>query len=257
MRGRSLSFFNRFGLKSDTGRLEAKALENHNKNGSGMRDLKTLLKRVLFKLSPRTAERLNIDFRLRAPNRDFLEESVFGYLNEMAAVADHDIKTLFVGIDKHNWHYPRLLLCQFHSLDIEARKAVYGRPGSHWTGSAIHMADHYGPNAFDVVVANGLLGFGINNAAEFRRLLTQCELVLKPGGLLVLGYNDRPDRAPFPVMPVVREYFESFVPPIVGVQADIHRVDDDFQHVFVFAKKRKVPPRQARLTDMAEATSGV
>ena len=129
-----------------------------------MRDLNTLLKRALFKLSPRTAERLNIEFRLRAPNRDFLEESVFGYLNELSAESDHDIKTLFVGLDKHNWHYPRLLRCQFHSMDIEARMAVYGQPDRHWTGCATRMAEHYGPNAFDVVVANGLVGYGINSA---------------------------------------------------------------------------------------------
>lgn len=202
-----------------------------------MQNLNKLFKRALFKLSPRIAERLNIDFRLRAPNRVFLEESVFGYLNELAAESDHDIKTLFVGIDKHNWHYPRLLLCQFHSLDIESRKAVYGQPDRHWTGSATRMADHYGPNVFDVVVANGLLGFGINSAPDFRRLITQCERVLKPGGLLVLGYNDRPDRAPFPVLPVVSEFFELFVPPIAGVDHHVHRVDDAFQHVFVFLRK--------------------
>ena len=221
-----------------------------------MRDLNTLLKRALFKLSPRTAERMNIDFRLRAPNRDFLEESVFGYLNELAAESDHDIKTLFVGLDKHNWHYPRLLRCQFHSLDIEARKAVYGQPDRHWTGCATRMAEHYGPNAFDVVVANGLVGYGINSASDFRRLMTQCEQVLKPGGLFVLGYNDRPDRAPFLVLPVAREFFESFVPPIAGVEHHVHPVDDAFRHVYVFLRKAKASAGKTFHAELRSAASG-
>jgi len=210
-----------------------------------MRDLNTRLKRALFKLSPRTAERLNIEFRLRAPNRDFLEESVFGYLNELSAESAPDIKTLFVGLDKHNWHYPRLLRCQFHSMDIEARMAVYGQRDRHWNGCATRMAEHYGPNAFDVVVANGLVGYGINSALDFRRLMTQCEQVLKPGGLLVLGYNDRPDRAPFPVLPVAREFFEPFVPPITGVEHYVHPVDDAFRHVYVFLRKPGASARKA------------
>ncbi|MCD0499398.1 MULTISPECIES: methyltransferase domain-containing protein [Achromobacter] len=220
-----------------------------------MRNPGYLLKRALFKLSPRFAERLNIDFRLHAPNRVFLEESVFGYLNDSAAASSDDSKTLFVGIDKHNWHYPRLLNSEFHSLDIEERKAVYGQPGRHWTGSATEMADHYGDDVFDVVVANGLLGFGVNTEPDFRRLLEQCKKVLKPGGLFVIGYNDRPDRAPFPVLPVLREFFELFEPPIAGVDGHVHRVDDGFQHVFVFLRKAKASDRPAFRTELADAAS--
>lgn len=62
---------------------------------------------------PRIAERLNIDFRLRAANRQFLEDSVFGYINNMAGEASGPIKALFVGIDTHNWHYPHLLKTEF------------------------------------------------------------------------------------------------------------------------------------------------
>ncbi|QCS65104.1 hypothetical protein EC609_23110 [Achromobacter denitrificans] len=45
-----------------------------------MRKLRYLMKRALFKLSPRMAERLNIDFPFHAANRRFLEDSVFGYM---------------------------------------------------------------------------------------------------------------------------------------------------------------------------------
>jgi len=203
-----------------------------------MRKLRYFLKRALFKISPRMAERLNIDFRLPAANRRFLEQSVFGYINRMSGEASGAVQVLFVGIDKHNWHYPRLLNAAFHSLDIEARKAVYGQPGRHWIGSATRMAEHYGENAFDVVVANGLLGFGIDDAPDCERLLANCAAVLKPDGLLVLGYNDLPERAPYPVLPLAQAWFDEFTPPIAGVAGALHRVDDPFRHVFLFLKKR-------------------
>jgi SAM-dependent methyltransferase len=228
-----------------------------------MRKLCYLLKRALFRMSPRAAEKLNIDFRLRAANRQFLEQSVFGYINRMAGQAPGTIKTLFVGVDKHNWHYPRLLKTEFHSLDIEAGKAVYGQPGRHWTGSATSVAGHYGDNAFDVVVANGLLGFGIDEAQGCRHLLENCEAVLKPGGLLVLGYNDRSDRVPYAVLPMALGLFDEFTPPIAEVAGALHRVDDSFQHVYLFLTKRRpavqsdaAPPANARLPVAAGPAAG-
>lgn len=201
-----------------------------------MRKLKYIAKRALFRLSPVLAERCGAHFRLDTPSRAFLEASIFGYLNRLAAAGPEPQQLLFLGVDKHNWHYPRLLRADFHSLDISPRNAVYGRPGRHWTGDALEMAAHYGPDAFDVVVANGLLGFGIDGEAALRRLLAQCHQVLKPGGLLVLGYNDLPERTPFPV--VVDDGLEEFVPAIDGMTASRHMVDDCYRHVYCFCRKR-------------------
>ncbi|WYX09405.1 class I SAM-dependent methyltransferase [Achromobacter xylosoxidans] len=144
-----------------------------------MRKLKYIANRALFRLSPVLAERVGIDFRLDTPSRVFLETRVFAYLNRLAALQREPQQLLFLGLDKHNWHYPRLLRATFHSLDISPRNAVYGRPGLHRIGDALDMAEHYGADAFDVVVANGLLGFGIDGEAGLRRLLAQCHAVLR------------------------------------------------------------------------------
>nr|WP_313656691.1 class I SAM-dependent methyltransferase [Achromobacter ruhlandii] len=201
-----------------------------------MRKLKYMSKRALFRLSPVLAERCGVDFRLDTPSRAFLEQRVFDYLNRLAAGRRAPQSLLFLGVDKHNWHYPRLLRANFHSLDIAPRNAAYGRPGKHWTGDALAMAAHYGPDVFDVVIANGLLGFGIDGESGLRRLLAQCHAVLKPGGMLVLGYNDLPERTPFPVE--VGPGFEEFVPDIDGVIASRHMVADPFRHVYCFCRKR-------------------
>lgn len=199
------------------------------------RKLKYIASRALFRLSPVLAERVGIDFRLDTPSRVFLETRVFAYLNRLAAFQREPQQLLFLGLDKHNWHYPRLLHATFHSLDISPRNAVYGRPGLHRIGNALDMAEHYGADAFDVVIANGLLGFGIDGEAGLRRLLAQCHAVLRPGGVLVLGYNDLAERTPFPVE--VGPEFEEFVPAIDGVIASRHMVDDPYRHVYCFCRK--------------------
>ncbi|WP_200852426.1 hypothetical protein, partial [Klebsiella pneumoniae] len=83
-----------------------------------LRKLKYIANRALFRLSPVLAERVGIDFRLDTPSRVFLETRVFAYLNRLAALQREPQQLLFLGLDKHNWHYPRLLRATFHSLDI-------------------------------------------------------------------------------------------------------------------------------------------
>jgi len=206
---------------------------------AGMFKLRYALKRALFKLSPALAERCDIDFRLRAPNRDFLEQQIFGRLNELARELPDGLRCLFVGLDKHNWHYPRLLpWVDFHTLDCNPHMAVYGRAGRHWVGSALEMSAHYGRAAFDALIANGIIGFGIDTEADFLRLLDECHAVLKPGGLLVLGYNDFPERFGFPVDPLAGGLFEEAPPGIAGVQGARHPVDDSFRHLYVFLRRR-------------------
>ena len=195
-------------------------------------------KRLVFKLSPALAARWHIDFRLRAPSREFLERQIFGYVNAAAQRGELEGKLLFVGLDKHNWHYPRLLAPEFHSIDIERGNAVYGPPGRHIVGSALDISRYYEPESFDVVIANGLIGFGLDTEADFDRLMRECHTVLACGGVLVLGYNDRPERTPFRIQRT-RGYalFEEFVPPIEGVQGAHHRVDDHFAHRYAFLRK--------------------
>lgn len=147
-------------------------------------------KRLLFRISPAWAARRGVAFTLQAPSRQFLEAEVFSYINARAASLAHPAACLFIGVDKHNWHYPRLLSPAFHSIDCDPAHAVYGQPGLHVVGSALELDRHYRSAMFDFVIANGLLGFGVDTRGDCDRLLAQAHGVLAPGGLLVLGYND-------------------------------------------------------------------
>jgi hypothetical protein len=195
------------------------------------------LKRAAFKISPSFAASLGISFRLNAPSRIFLERGVFGFINRLSAPASSRPKCLFIGLDKHNWHYPRLLKVDFYSIDIQPERAVYGSPGLHTVGDAAELTSHYGPESFDVIIANGLIGFGVDTQSDVEWLLWQCHCVMKPKGLLVLGYNETAERAPFAIDLEKDRLFVEITPDIPDVHGSRHRIDDAYHHVYVFARK--------------------
>ena len=55
----------------------------------------------------------------------------------------------------------------------------------------------FAPGSIDVIVANGVYGFGIDDRAALGAAFAAARLVLRPGGTLVLGWNDVPALAPF------------------------------------------------------------
>ncbi|OZI65943.1 hypothetical protein [Bordetella genomosp. 1] len=193
------------------------------------------VKRALFRFSPRWAARLGVAFVLDTPGRAFLETGIFDYINRRAQPG---ARCLLVGVDRHNWHYARLLRPELHTLDGIPARAVYGVPGRHRVGSVLRMARYYAPHAFDFVIIDRVLGQGVNSREEAAHMLRQACEVMKPGGVLVLGYQDTPRRAPVPVE--LGEGFEAVVPAIDGVNAPWHRVDDACPLVYLFARKRHV-----------------
>ena len=56
---------------------------------------------------------------------------------------------------------------------------------------------HFAPGSVDVIVANGVYGFGIDDRAALGAAFAAARAVLRPGGTLVLGWNDVPALAPF------------------------------------------------------------
>lgn len=200
-------------------------------------------KRAVFRASPALARKLGLDFRLRVPSRMFMEQEVFDYVNQhfRRGAAAPAARCLFIGLDKHNWHYDRLLDLDFYSIDLNPRNAAYGPPNRHVVGSATELSSYYSPNSFDVVFANGLIGFGLDTEEAFNQLMFECHRVLTSDGMLVLGYNDKPDRLGFKVEQAAGfQVFKMFEPGIAGMTGASHVVADGFKHRYVFLRPRRL-----------------
>jgi SAM-dependent methyltransferase len=196
------------------------------------------LKNIIFKLSPHLAIKMGIEFPLKSPNRIFLETSVFQYINQTYGGKHPRCNGLFIGTDKRSWHYPKVLDLELHTIDIEKKKALYGNHKHHIVGSATELQRYYDPESFDLIIGNGLIGFGMNALEQCEQLLAGAALLLKPDGLFVIGFNDGPEFVNFKVKAAANyQLFEEFIPGQFGLKESTYAFGD---HTFVFLKKRTV-----------------
>ncbi|MFQ1061506.1 class I SAM-dependent methyltransferase [Bordetella trematum] len=200
--------------------------------------LRRLAAASCFSISPRLAAWLGLRFSLDSADRRFLEGPVFGFYNACYAARRPRARCLFIGLDRYNWHYHRLLQLDFHTLDIDPGRRRYGQPGRHRVGDATALRDLYASGVFDLVIANGLVGYGINDAESFEKLLAGVVHVLRPGGRFLLGYNARPDRASYPVAALLAR--SALLPehaPIEGMLGGGWLADDASRHCYALCRK--------------------
>lgn len=117
-----------------------------------------------------------------------------------AYAADPALRTLiFVGCDWYTRDYGDLFApdsARFRTVDIDPAKARFGSPG-HLVAPMQDIARHFEPDSVDVIIANGIYGFGIDDRAGLEAAFAAARTVLRPGGTLLLGWNDVPALAPF------------------------------------------------------------
>ncbi|ART63848.1 methyltransferase domain-containing protein [Kushneria marisflavi] len=128
--------------------------------------------------------------RLRYPYRDriMFENHI------LPAIAGDDSirRVLMVGCGWYTHHYPSLLGdTEVTTIDLDAAKRPFGGD-SHIVGNLTMLGDHIPDEGLDAVLCNGVLGWGLNELADVEQAFTACIDCLRPGGLLLLGWNDHP-----------------------------------------------------------------
>ena len=133
--------------------------------------------------------------RIRSADRRLLEETLLpGY------AADPTLRTLiFVGCDWYTRHYVELFAPRrerFCTVEIDPGRARFGAP-RHVVAPMQEIGRHFAAGSVDAVVANGIYGWGIDDRAGLGVAFAAAHEVLRPGGTLVLGWNDVAALAPF------------------------------------------------------------
>lgn len=126
-------------------------------------------------------------------DRRVLEEAI------LPEVARRGGAILFVGVQSYTAHYPALCEAgggQCMTLDFDPGVAGFGAAGRHATGCVTQLGTLLPDAQFTTIVMNGVLGFGVNRFSHQRAAVAACFAALAPGGVLVLGWNDRRVHAP-------------------------------------------------------------
>lgn len=145
-------------------------------------------------------------------------------------------RVLFVGCAPYTRRYEGLFTGrEYWTIDPVLRRRQYGSQ-RHLIDRLERLGEHVDPGYFDLIICNGVLGWGLNELNDAEAAFAACERHLRAGGELMLGWNDVPPRnrvTPDEVQSLQR--FEKLVFEPFG--AARRRVEVAHCHVFDFYRK--------------------
>jgi SAM-dependent methyltransferase len=145
-------------------------------------------------------------------DRLVLEQQIFTHFQSKPDVRN----ILFVGCDAdtagyHNGYFKN---ARFVTLEPNPDNRHFGAP-EHVIDSLEHLDRHFSAESFDLVLCNGVFGWGLDAFDNCQTAFEQTYRVLRRGGTLMLGWNDVPPRVPFPLesIPSLAQFKKSDFPP--------------------------------------------
>lgn len=170
---------------------------------------------------------------LQTPDRAVLETIIFPYFHYLAGVSS----VLFVGCDWYTRHYERAYFPgkDYWTIDPDpAARKFAGR--QHVIAPLEELARHFPPERFDLVICNGVLGYGLDELPQCERAFAQCHSRLRAGGYLVLGWDDVPERSPVPIQAIRSlQAFQRLEFPPLGTWR--YTSDTPYRHTYDFYRR--------------------
>jgi SAM-dependent methyltransferase len=194
---------------------------------------RSLSRRIMSRALRETKHLFGLCSNLRGEDRRVLERVVFPYFLDSAAYRF----VLWVGCEWYTRGYNRLFEFRkdYWTLDID--------PGSRRHGARRHIVDglqnlqhHFVPGALDLVLCNGVFGWGLDSRSEVDCALGACHACLRESGVLMIGWDDIPERRPFPLSECValRAYVPFVFPPLGTAE---FLTDTPYRHTYSFFAK--------------------
>lgn len=141
----------------------------------------------------RLLSRLGVDTYLDSDDRRVLEEEIIPWLRSLPS----SNRVLFVGCEWFTRGYRKWFEADsYWTMDWDPRKRRYGAK-LHLTDSMTNISKHFGAGSLDIVICNGVFGWGLNARDDVEGAFAAAADALRRGGLLLVGWNDLPTRRPF------------------------------------------------------------
>lgn len=190
-------------------------------------------------------------WREYTPDRHVLEHVIFSSLRQR----DDMQRLLFVGCDWYTRRYPRHFADrEFWTLEKLPEKARYGSD-RHVVDTLANARSHFDAESIDVVICNGVLGWGLDTPEETEDALAACFECLRPGGLLIIGWADFDGRRPVPLdtLSNLKRFEPCTLAPFPG---PTYPTFSDLNQIFAFYRRPEAPPVEgARADHLASSRS--
>lgn len=179
-----------------------------------------------------------LENRLDTPDRRVLEDAVLPWYAGLPEVR----RVLFVGTDWFTRHYGSLFPGrEYWTIDPSPWKRQFGAP-RHVVDTLQNLGAHFPAEYFQLIVCNGVFGWGLDGRDDCERAFGQCFERLSPGGHLLFGWNDLAERRPFPPSELESlRRFRPFALPPLGAERCLAGPDN--RHMLEFYLK---PPLEGR-----------
>lgn len=167
--------------------------------------------------------------RLRTADRELLEQTIIPYYASQPDIN----RVLSVGCDWYTRHYHKLFQIQeYWTIDCDPDRARHATE-KHVACTLQDAVHHFKPGQFDLIVCNGVYGWGLNTREDCEAGFTACHTLLRPGGFLVFGWNDVPQYRPVPLEDIrsLCQFEPWRFPPL---QTARHLTDTPLRHTFDF-----------------------
>jgi len=176
---------------------------------------------------------LGLPTKMETEDRRVLEEIVFPYY-----VALPDIQSvLFVGCDWYTKHYAKVFFHRhdYWTIDVAENARKYGAR-QHIVDSLEFLDRHVAPERFDLIVCNGVFGFGLNTQEQCERAIGNCYSRLKQHGHFLFGWTNVPARTPIPLESIESlKRFQQFSFPALGTWRYVTQTP--YNHTYDFYRK--------------------
>jgi len=173
---------------------------------------------------------LHLPVRMETEDRRVLETLIFPCYRALPSVRS----VLFVGCDWYTRHYERTFFrgTDYWTLDPSPRARRFA--GRHHVVGALEQLDEFFPEQrFDVILCNGVYGFGLDERQQCERAFELCHSRLVDGGHFLLGWDDIPARTPVPLGEIRSlRLFRPFLFPPLGVSRYV--TDTPYRHTYDF-----------------------
>jgi hypothetical protein len=130
---------------------------------------------------------VGIESYLKSEDRRVLEEMIFPYFLH----DDSYRNILFVGCSWCTRAYNRRFELQknFSTIDISPWKRRYGAK-QHIVAPLQDLGRHFQAGTLDLIICNGVYGWGLNSRTEIEAAFTDCLGSLREDGILIIGWDD-------------------------------------------------------------------
>lgn len=135
---------------------------------------------------------LGLPNRMRTSDRDALEQVILPAYARRADIA----RVLFVGCAWYTRHYEAMFPGRtYTTIDPDPWKRRFGAR-RHIVAGLEAIGEHVAPASLDLIVCNGVFGWGLDSRDDCERAFAGCFDALRSGGELVIGWNDVAEHRP-------------------------------------------------------------